>query len=195
MDPAMKSATTASTGTPPPAMKIPVCPVARKSAFHPRPLISFSIASDVYILPTEQSVPTVSNLWPERRSPVAMGYDSMGVRASYRERPRRVAASRISVIESRRVCKPLAMSMPCSRAASIAPRQFSGMTPPRLATPISRVRAPRRAASATSRSSMPRSTAHPGRRNCPIHASGRQSYTPIAVLPAGRSGASPRNRR
>ncbi len=69
----MKSATTASSGTPPPVMRIPVWPVARKVAAMPRARISFSIASAVYILPTEQSVPTARQRLPLRRLPSAMG--------------------------------------------------------------------------------------------------------------------------
>ena len=71
--PAMKSATTASSGTPPPVIRIPVCPVARKVAAMPRARISRSIASAVYILPTEQSVPIASSRRPLRRLPSAIG--------------------------------------------------------------------------------------------------------------------------
>src|SRR5581483_8896204 len=71
--PEMKSAMTASTGMPPPAMKMPVCPVARKSAVSPRFRMLRSSASVVYILPTEQSVPTVNRRRPERLRPVPTG--------------------------------------------------------------------------------------------------------------------------
>ena len=63
----MKSATTASTNTPSPTMKMPVCPVARKSACNPFARIASISASAVYILPIEQSVPTVSSRLPGAR--------------------------------------------------------------------------------------------------------------------------------
>ena len=79
--------------TPSPAMKIPVCPVARKSAFRPRRFISFSSASVVYILPTEQSVPTASRRLPGRLAPVPTSNSRVGWRTSKSWRPSRRAAS------------------------------------------------------------------------------------------------------
>ena len=69
----MKSATTASSGTPPPVIRMPVWPVARKVAFIPRSRITRSMASAVYILPTEQSVPTARQRSPDLRLPLAIG--------------------------------------------------------------------------------------------------------------------------
>ena len=71
--PATKSDTTASTLTPLPAMKMPVWPVARKEAGIPRRCNSRSMARLANILPTAQSVPTVSRRLPARLAPVAMG--------------------------------------------------------------------------------------------------------------------------
>ena len=73
----MKSATTASSGTPSPVMRMPVWPVARKVAAMPRARISRSMASAVYILPTEQSVPTARQRRP--RAALAVG-DRVAVR-------------------------------------------------------------------------------------------------------------------
>ena len=69
----MKSAITASSGTPWPVIRMPVWPVARNVAFMPRSCIAASIAIAVYILPTEQSVPTARQRLPVRFLPLAMG--------------------------------------------------------------------------------------------------------------------------
>src|SRR3546814_11788253 len=61
---ATKSDITASTDTPAPTIKIPVWPVARKSAAIERRRNSLSIASAVYILPTAQSAHPVINRLP-----------------------------------------------------------------------------------------------------------------------------------
>ena len=70
----MKSAITASSGTPSPVIRMPVWPVARNVALAPRARIACSIASAVYILPTEQSVPTARQRRPVRGLPLAIGY-------------------------------------------------------------------------------------------------------------------------
>ena len=146
--PEMKSATTASMATPRPEMKIPVWPVARKSALSPRALISRSSASAVYFLPTEQSVPTVSSRLPGRLCPCR--WRSGGGVAHVEElRPCRSAASRDLRLRaeadvqarSRRPSRPRAPRR--SRAV-----QCSGSTPPALATPTISVLAPAAAASA-----------------------------------------------
>ena len=58
--PAMKSATTASTAMPQPSIMMPVCPVATKRVRTPRSLSCRVSWSWAVILPTLQSVPTVS---------------------------------------------------------------------------------------------------------------------------------------
>ena len=68
-------------------MKMPVWPVARKVQAMPRACISRSMASAVNILPTEQSVPTVSRRLPGRLTPVAMGKARSEKRASTRRVP------------------------------------------------------------------------------------------------------------
>src|SRR3546814_17959756 len=84
---ATKSDITASTDTPAPTIRIPVWPVARKSAAIERRRNSRSNASAVYILPTAQSAPTVINRLPGRRSnpPIAKRCVEFG-RASGGER-------------------------------------------------------------------------------------------------------------
>ena len=193
--PDMKSETMASTATPEPSMKIPVCPVARKWESTPRASSARCRQRVVYILPTEQSVPTVRSRRPLRGSPVPMGNDPVGCRTSCRVRPWRRAASATSGMSPSRVWSPLATSMPSSSAATMVSIQSCPNTPPRLTTPTSRVRAPRARPSATVSSGRSTEGTHPGRRSCPTHASGRHCQTPIAVLAASASGASPRNRR
>ena len=69
----MKSAITASNGTPSPSISMPVCPVALNVAFMPRFTISRCMASDTYIFPTETSVPTARHLLPFLGRPLAIG--------------------------------------------------------------------------------------------------------------------------
>ena len=117
--PASKSATTASIGMPPPEIRMPVWPVARKSASTPRAAKARASASAVYFLPSAQSVPTVSRRLPVRLRPVphrdvraaACGRRS----AAGRSAPRRpsVAASSASF-----ACMPLTMSRPDSSAST-----------------------------------------------------------------------------
>src|SRR5207247_1869175 len=57
--PAMKSATTASTAMPSPAMAMPVCPVATNAARSPARSSARTISRDAVIFPTAASVPTV----------------------------------------------------------------------------------------------------------------------------------------
>ena len=73
--------------------------------------------------------------------------------------------------------------------------QAGEITPPRLATPTTSVRAPAAAASAMPMSGRPMSARQPCIRYWPIAASGRQSRMPCATFAASASGASPRNRR
>ena len=80
--PEMKSATTASIDTPSPVIRMPVWPVARKSAFMPRSRIAFSSARVVYILPQEQSVPTASMRLPGRFVPLPVAKLRVGWRTS-----------------------------------------------------------------------------------------------------------------
>ena len=193
--PEMKSATTASIAAPRPEMNTPVWPVARKSASRPRARISFSIAKAVYFLPTEQSVPTVRRRRPGRLVPLPVAKRSWVKRTSCSLRPCAFAAAATSGIEARRTCRPVATSMPASSAATIEAIQWSGSTPPALATPTIMVLTPAAAASAMLMSGRLASAAQPGRRSWPRHHSGRQSTMPRAVLAASASATSPRKSR
>ena len=193
--PDMKSETMASTATPAPSMKMPVCPVARKSESTPRASSPRCRQSVVYILPTEQSVPTVRSRRPLRGSPVPIGNDPSGCRTSCRVRPPRRAASATAGMSPSRPWRPLATSMPASIAATMVSIQSWENTPPRLTTPTSRVRAPRSRPSATESSGRSTEGTQPGRRSCPTHSSGRHCQTPMAVLAESSSHASPRKRR
>ena len=99
--PAAKSETTASIGMPPPAIMIPVWPVARKSASTPAPLNARAIASAVYFLPSAQSVPTVSSRLPLRFRP-GRDRDVRRRRPDVDQPPARVARRRSEARECRR---------------------------------------------------------------------------------------------
>ena len=193
--PETKSDTTESTAMPRPEMKIPVWPVARKSASTPRLRNSFSIASAVYFLPTAQSVPTVRSRRPLRFLPVPGMNDCAGWRTSMRWRPLRFAAAAICGTPSSGSCSPEATSSPASSAETMVEIQDGAMKPPSLAMPMTSVRMPRALASAGVRSGRPRSTSQPGRRNWPAQSSGRHWRMPAAVFAVAISGASPRKRR
>src|SRR5881409_527177 len=75
----MKSATTASTEMPSPAMAIPVCPVATNAAFSPIRRSAATISSDAVILPTAASEPTVKTTVAPTRG---RGADEQHVRAT-----------------------------------------------------------------------------------------------------------------
>ena len=90
--PASKSATTASIGMPPPAIMMPVWPVARKSTSRPRFSKARAMASAVYFLPSAQSVPTVSSRLPARLRPD--GDRDVGGRAAHVDQPPAGAARR-----------------------------------------------------------------------------------------------------
>src|SRR5690625_4303928 len=61
-----------------------------------------SMASPAYILPTEQSVPTARQRFPERTAPLPMGYSRCGTRTSNSSRPLDAAASTSAgILESR----------------------------------------------------------------------------------------------
>ena len=195
MLPEMKSATTPSTATPSPAMKMPDWPVARKLAFSPRRRISFSMARAVNILPSEQSVPTVSTRLPCRGVPLPTSKSRVGWRTSNRRRPWLLAAAATSAMSARRRCMPAITSRPASRAATMVGTQPCGTKPPALATPTSMVRQPAAAASAGVMSGSPRSSLQPARRSWAAAFSGRQMVTPVQPLIASGSRASPRNSR
>ena len=173
---------TASSGTPSPVINMPVWPVARKLLFMPRLRINSSIAIAVYILPTEQSVPTARHLLPLRFFPLAIGYSTDGTRTSCSLRPLAAASSTKSGSSRSRLCNPLAKSKPMRKASISTCFQAAEITPPRLATPITSVLAPASNASCRDRSSSPRSAPQWGNRNWPTAFSGRQSLIPCATF-------------
>ena len=129
--PASKSATTASIGMPPPAIRMPVCPVARKSASTPRCgkrarqrkrgvfLAERAVGAD-----REQAL--AGALAPRSRS----GYCCGGVRTSISRRPWRSAALFSCGTLSSLACMPLMMSSPDSSASISEGIQLSPITPP-----------------------------------------------------------------
>ena len=162
----------------------------------PRARISRSMASAVYILPTEQSVPIASSRRP--LPPPAVGDRIAAAPARARRAACARAPSPSPPAPARRAggcagptrgrCRP-----PAPRLSTLS--QAGAITPPRLATPTTSVRTPAAAAAAMSMSGRPMSAWHPCIRYWPIAASGRQSRMPCATLAASASGASPRNRR
>ena len=137
--------TTASIGMPPPAIMMPVWPVARKSASMPALAQTRGRARARCIsCPSAQSVPTVSSRLPLRLRPVAIGMPGGGVRTSISRRPSRSAAS----AQLRDVGKPHVHAAdevePGLERLDQRGKPRRRMTPPALATPITSDRAPSR---------------------------------------------------
>ena len=144
----------------------------------PRARISASTARAVYILPTEQSVPTASIRLPLRGTPFAIGYSSGGTRTSTRRRPCALATATKSGSSRKRLCRPEAISNPASSAARRTSFHAAEITPPRFATPITSVLAPAALACSSVMSAKPKSALQPAIRNCATAFSGRQSFMP-----------------
>src|SRR5262245_42264612 len=178
-----------------PAIRIPVWPVARKSASSPRRVNSRARTKAVYFLPSAQSVPTVSRRCPLRLRPDAIGIPAGGRRTSMRRRPRRRAAASSSRLSERRACMPLTMSSPASSASINAGSHSAFNVPPRLATPITSERAPHERASAGLSLGRPAVTVACDSAYSPTHFSRAQSRNPNAVFAYGASVVSPRNSR
>ena len=154
--PATKSATTASIAMPPPAMRMPVCPVARNCASMLRRCNSRVMASAVYFFPNAQSVPTVRRRWPLRLRPVAVGMSQPGA-CEHRSAGVYIFgcdAQRLNVAQGPVHPTPT-RSSPASRAATRGGIQESRTDPPMLATPMTTARAPRRHASRGERTGRP----------------------------------------
>ena len=79
-------------------------------------------------------------------------------------------------------CRPPIKSRPASSASSSSWTQPRPITPPGLATPITRARAPRARASAGVSRGSPTLTVPDGKAISPTHFSGAQSFRPKAVL-------------
>ncbi len=129
---------TRSIAIPVPAIMIPVCPVATKPARTPRSSAARWSSSETVILPTAQSLPTVSTTRAGTRhaAPEKSG-TSGGKRTSQIAAPLRAAAAANSGSSRNCSCKPLTISSFASSAARIAARQLGGNAPPGGATPTS----------------------------------------------------------
>ena len=169
-------------GIPDPAIRMPVWPVARKVASIPRSRIAAAKASAVYFLPKAQSVPTVSNLFPPRLTPRAIGISAGGTRTSINFAPDRCARSRTAGISPKRSCIPEATSSPRDSASSITLIIAVGIRPPTTAMPRTNVFAPCFSASSTLHSGTPRSTASSVRRSWPRQFSRSHWTNPAPVL-------------
>jgi hypothetical protein len=180
--PATKSDTTASIGMPPPAIKMPVWPLARKSTATPRARSARVNASAVYFLPNAQSVPTVSKRRPERRAPLATGIFAGGVRMSISRRPNLAAVSRNGSTCASLTCIPDTRSSPASSAPTRAGTQAPGIRPPGAATPITSELAPRLCAWRALIGGSPVLTVAAGKASSPTQRSPAQSRRPKAVL-------------
>ena len=169
-------------------MRMPVWPVARKVAAIPRARISRSMQSAVYILPTEQSVPTARQRLPP--PPPAVGD-----RVAVRRHPHVVQLAPVrhgggdelglvaqEVVQARRrgPCRA-----PAPRSARRSRRARSPRRGWRRRRPASspRRRRPRRCVM----SGRPMSALQPCMRYWPMAASGRQSRMPWATLAASGS--------
>ena len=136
--PAIKSAITASTATPDPPKRIPVCPVPMKLTFFPRVRKRWVISQAVVIFPESQSVPTTSSTGTFRSFHVPFGKCGGfgGLRRSVRRTSLFLALSLISSSSFRNTCIPLIISHPSSMAISISFLVSSFMTPPGGANPM-----------------------------------------------------------
>jgi hypothetical protein len=140
------------------------------------------MASEVYILPTEQSVPTARQRLPcaahRWRWVLHVGHAHVVKRPPCRPRD----GGKVFLIPQQ-VVQPEARSKPSSSAAISTFFQACEMTPPRLATPITRVL---RARCLRLRPGPCRADRHlalqPSIRNCPTALSGRQSRIPCATF-------------
>ena len=114
----MKSATTASTEMPQPAIAIPVWPVGTKTSATPRRRASRSSSSATVIFPIAQSEPTVSTIVPaprgSRRSRSRVRRAAGAGRAAQHRAPRELA--QLGVV-ARNTCRPFSTSTPPRRSS------------------------------------------------------------------------------
>ena len=179
-------------GIPPPAIIMPVCPVARNVLGNPRFFNALANARAVYFFPTQQSVPTVSKRLPVRRWPLARGIFSGATRTSISCCRAARAARDSAGSPSKFWCNPLTILSPLASASTNGEIQDGASAPPKGATPIKTLFAPAATAAAGVISGSPRSTVQPGRRHCPTHRSGCQSRSPTAVLASNGLVISPK---
>ena len=134
----MKSATTASTEIPQPAMAIPVCPVGTKTEAMPRPRASRSSSSETVIFPIAQSEPTVSTVLPavEVRPAGHVEIVRRAAQIGQRGRRERVRARELRIVADELVQAVLDAD-PVDDAVASSSRQAGGNLPPWVATPTS----------------------------------------------------------
>ena len=140
----MKSATTASTEIPQPAIAIPVWPVGTNSLLIPRRRASASSSSATVIFPIAQSEPTVSTTLAScvRFSPVGVLRPGGGLRRSRSSTPWRAASTRELGIVGDELVEAVLDVEPGGDAALRSSRQAGGKRPPVVATPTSAVVGP-----------------------------------------------------
>jgi hypothetical protein len=147
----MKSATTASTAIPQPAITMPVCPVGTKTERSPRRRASRSSSHETVIFPIAQSEPTVRTIVAAtaRFSPVAVESPAGGRRRSRNSTPRSSASDLSSGSSARKTWRPFSTSRPCSTQVRKSSIQAGGKYPPCVTTPTSAVVGPSGIASST----------------------------------------------
>src|SRR3954454_18327492 len=139
--PAMKSATTASTEIPQPAIAMPVWPVGTNSLLMPRRRASRSSSSETVIFPIAQSEPTVRTIRASssRLAPVGTIRAGGGFGRSRSWTPCLDAMSTSSGSSVRNSCSPFSTSSPFETDVRSSSRQAGGKRPPEVATPTSAV--------------------------------------------------------
>ena len=137
--PAMKSATTASTESPQPAIAIPVWPVGTNLEAIPRARASRSSSSETVIFPIAQSEPTVRTILPgtSRFAPLGTSRSSGGRRRSVSVAPDSRASGASSGSSRRNWCRPFSIPIPFVTQSRRISRQAGGNRPPCVATPTS----------------------------------------------------------
>src|SRR5580765_4716177 len=183
----MKSATTASTEMPQPAIAMPVCPVGTNSDATPRRFASRSSSSPTVIFPIAQSEPTVSTMraGSSRFSPVGTLRSGGGLRRSRSSTLCLRARSTSSVSLVRNSCRPFSTSSPFAMLERICSRNAGGKRPPAVATPTSAVVGLKQSASLTEPTMGKPSSVSPARSvsSSATTFSGAYRMTPRAVLP------------
>jgi hypothetical protein len=135
----MKSATTASTEMPQPAIAIPVWPVGTNSLRMPRRRASRSSSSETVIFPIAQSEPTVSTTVEPcvRFAPVGTFSPGGALRRSRSWTPCSWASADSSSSSETNSWRPFSMSSPAAMHCFSSSRQAGGNRPPEVATPTS----------------------------------------------------------
>ena len=147
----MKSATTASTEIPQPAIAIPVWPVGTKALARSSRRASASSSRATVIFPIAQSEPTVRTTFAPwvRLAPVGTFSPGGGLRRSRSSTRWRAASSTSSGSSEMNSCSPLSTSRPFETQLLTRARHAGGNRPPCVATPTSAVVGSKQSASFT----------------------------------------------